>query len=65
MKTKCQIIDVVIHEDCRLREKEDEKVEKCQDLAREVGKNEGCEDKGSFRGNESIGIYTTEILTTT
>ena len=32
----CQIIDVAIPEDNRVREKEDEKVEKYQDLAREV-----------------------------
>ena len=34
----CQIIDVAIPEDNRVRKKEDEKVEKCQDLAREVRK---------------------------
>lgn len=45
MKTRCQIVDVVIHEDCRLKEKEDEKVEKCQDLAREVGKMRGVRTK--------------------
>ena len=32
----CQIIDVTIPEDTGVREKEDEKVEKYQDLAREV-----------------------------
>jgi len=32
----CQIINVAIPEDGRVREKEDEKVEKYQDLAREV-----------------------------
>ena len=32
----CQIIDVAIPEDGRVREKEDEKIEKYQDLAREV-----------------------------
>jgi len=32
----CQIIDVAIPEDGRVREREDEKVEKYQDLAREV-----------------------------
>ena len=32
----CQIIDVAIPEDGRVRAKEDEKVEKYQDLAREV-----------------------------
>ena len=34
----CQIIDVTIPEDTGVREKEDEKVEKYQDLAREVRK---------------------------
>ena len=34
----CQIIDVAIPEDNGVREKEDEKVEKYQDLAREVRK---------------------------
>ena len=34
----CQIIDVAIPEDGRVRAKEDEKVEKCQDLEREVQK---------------------------
>ena len=34
----CQIIDVAIPEDNGAREKEDEKVEKYQDLAREVQK---------------------------
>ena len=34
----CQIIDVAIPEDRRVRAKEDEKVEKYQDLAREVRK---------------------------
>ena len=32
----CQIIDVAIPEDGRVREKEDEKIKKYQDLAREV-----------------------------
>ena len=34
----CQILDVAIPEDNGVREKEDEKVEKYQDLAREVRK---------------------------
>ena len=34
----CQIIDVAIPEDGRVRAKEDEKVEKYQDLSREVRK---------------------------
>ena len=38
IEKNCQIIDVVIPEDGRVRAKEDEKVEKYQDLAREVRK---------------------------
>ena len=34
----CQIKDMAIQEDDRVREKEDEKVEKCHDLEREVRK---------------------------
>ena len=34
----CQIIDVSIRVDTAVREKEEEKIEKYQDLAREVGK---------------------------
>ena len=41
----CQIIDVAIPEDNRVREKEDEKVEKYQDLAREVRKMWGVRTK--------------------
>ena len=41
----CQIIDVVIPEDGRVRAKEDEKVEKYQDLAREVRKIRGVRTK--------------------
>ena len=32
----CKIIDVVFSEDCDVRAKEDEKIEKYQDMAREV-----------------------------
>ena len=43
---RCQIIiDVAIFEDGRVREKEDEKVEEYQDLAREVGKTRGVRAK--------------------
>ena len=41
----CQIIDVAIPEDGRVRAKEDEKVEKYQDLAREVRKIRGVRTK--------------------
>ena len=41
----CQIIDVAIPEHNRVREKEDEKVEKYQDLAREVQKMWGVRTK--------------------
>ena len=41
----CQIIDVAIPEDNGVREKEDEKVEKYQDLAREVRKMWGVRTK--------------------
>ena len=34
----CQIIDVAIPDDSRVPQKQDEKVEKYQDLAREVGR---------------------------
>ena len=57
----CQIIDVAIPEDNGVREKEAEKVEKYQDLEREVGKNVGCKDKGYSSGSGTIGINTTEI----
>ena len=56
----CQIIHVAIPEDNGVREKEDEKVEKYRDLAREVRKM-WCEDKGYSSGSGSIGINTTEI----
>ena len=35
-ENNCKIIDVAIPEDCGVRAKEDEKVEKYQDLARDV-----------------------------
>ena len=41
----CQIIDVAIPEDSRVREKEDKKVEKYQDLARDVRKIWGVRTK--------------------
>ena len=41
----CQIIDVAIPENGRVRTKEDEKVEKYQDLAREAGKMWGTRTK--------------------
>ena len=41
----CQIIDVAIPEDGRVREKEDENVEKYQDLATEVRKMWGVRTK--------------------
>ena len=41
----CQIIDVVIPEDGRVREKEDEKIEKYQDLAREIRRMWGVRSK--------------------
>ena len=41
----CQIIDVAIPEDGRVREKEDEKIEKFQDLAREVRRMWGVRSK--------------------
>lgn len=41
----CQIIDVAIPEDGRVRAKDDEKVEKYQDLAREVRKICGVRTK--------------------
>ena len=41
----CQIIDVAIPEDGRVREKEDEKIEKYQDLAREVRRMWGVRSK--------------------
>ena len=37
-ENKCQIIDVVIPDDRRVRAKQDEKVEKYRDLAREIRK---------------------------
>ena len=42
---RCQIIDVAIPEDGRVREKEDEKIEKYQDLAREVRRMWGVRAK--------------------
>ena len=57
----CQIIDMAIPEDGRVREKEDEKVAKYQDLAREVRKMWGVRTKGYSSGSGSIGINTTEI----
>ena len=50
----CQIIGVAIPEDGSVREKENEKVEKYQDLAREVRTIWGMRTK-------VIGINTTEI----
>ena len=44
-RENCQIIDVVIPEDGRVRAKEDEKVEKYQDLAREIRKIWGVRTK--------------------
>ena len=41
----CQIIDVAIPEDGREREKEDEKIEKYQDLSREVQRMWGVRSK--------------------
>ena len=41
----CQIIDEAIREDGRVREKEDEKIEKYQDLAREVRRIWGVRSK--------------------
>ena len=41
----CQIIDVAIPEDRRVRAKEDKKIEKYQDLAREVRKMWGVRTK--------------------
>ena len=35
----CKIIDVAIPDDARVKEKEDEKTEKCKDLARELRRN--------------------------
>ena len=49
----CQFINVSILEDGRVREKEDEKVEKPRPSERS-SKNVGFEDKGYFRGNGSI-----------
>lgn len=43
---RCQIRDVAIPEGGRVREKEDEKVEKYKDLVREVGKMKGARTKG-------------------
>ena len=45
-ENNCQIIDVVIPKDGRVRTKEDEKVEKYQDLAREIRKMWGVRTKG-------------------
>ena len=42
---RCQIRDVAIPEGVRVREKEDEKVEKYKDLVREVGKMKGVRTK--------------------
>ena len=44
-ENNCKIIDVAIPEDGRVRAKEDEKVEKYQDLAREVRKIWGVRTK--------------------
>ena len=41
----CQIIDLVFPDDGRVRAKEDEKVEKYQDLAREIRKMWGVRTK--------------------
>ena len=49
----CQVIDVSIPEDGRVREKEDEKVEVPRPSERS-SKTVGCQDKGYFRGNGSI-----------
>ena len=56
----CQIIDVAIPDDSRVRVKEDEKVEKYQDLAREVGRMWGGEGKGCTNGDWSSGNSTTK-----
>ena len=57
----CQIIDVATPEDGREREKEHEKIEKYQDLARKSSKNVGREVKGDSGDSGSIGISTTEV----
>ena len=60
----CQIIDVAIPDDSRVREKEDEKVEKYQDLTREVGRmwSSGNSTTESTR-NGHINLTYTEIST--
>ena len=45
------IIDVAIPDVGRVGEKEDETVEKYQDLARALSKNVGCKEKGEFGCN--------------
>ena len=55
----CHIIDVAIPEDGRVRAKEGEKVEKYQDLAREVRKIWGV--KGDTHSGRDIGNNTTEV----
>ena len=56
----CQIINVAIPEDGRVRAKDD-KVEKYQDLAREVRKIWPSKDKGDLGSRMGIGNNTTEV----
>ena len=60
-ENNCQIIDVAIAEDGRVRAKEDEKVEKYQDLAREIRKMWGIKTKVSTHSGGGIGNNTTEV----
>ena len=58
-ENNCQIIDVAIPEDGRVRAKEDGKVQKYQDLAREIRKV--CKDEGGIHSGGGIGNNTTEV----
>ena len=57
MKRTAKIIDVAIPEDGRVRAKEDEKVEKYQDLARRCG----SKDKGDTHSGRGIGNNINEV----
>ena len=57
----CQILDVAIPDDGRMRAKEDEKVEKNQDLAREIRMMWGVREKVIPIVVGALGTNTTEV----
>ena len=52
---------MVIPEDGRVREKEDEKVEKYQDLGERSPKDKGSKNKGDTHSGRGSGNKTTEV----